>query len=298
MSQDENDSQKLTAEEISLEQTDAMSPKEIAPQEIENMIEESNRKISQHGVVQQQSTAIATTMQMLQSAMERGADIAQCEMIIALQERIEANEAKKAFDYAMSAFRGEPITIEKDSQVHFKNKSGGFTSYKHSTLATVVDAAIPAMSKYGLSHRWRPEQGEGGRITVTCIITHALGHREETSLSASPDETGNKNNIQAIGSTINYLERYTFMAATGLAAKDQDNDGNSPGEAKPKWECVTEYQLKELKKLIKESGTDLELFIEWCNVEKLEHVPEYNFTACVDMLNRKINANKKPGEEA
>jgi ERF superfamily len=72
---------------------------------------------------------------------------------------------------------------------------------------------------------------------VTCILTHQMGHSEETTLAGAPDNSGSKNSIQAIGSTVTYLERYTLLAATGLAAANGDNDG----QGAPKWEKLQEY---------------------------------------------------------
>ena len=42
---------------------------------------------------------------------------------------------------------------------------------------------------------------------------------------SSPDDSGTKNPVQAIGSTTWYLCRYTFLASAGVAVKGQDTDG-------------------------------------------------------------------------
>ena len=147
-----------------------------------------------------------------------------------LQERWEANEAKKAFTAAMSEFKKEAIEINKNKTVTYKNQDNTETSYSHATLDHVVEMVTPKLSEHGLSHKWSTSQGEGGRITVTCEITHALGHSECVSLTASPDDSGKKNNIQRIASTVTYLERYTFLMITGLAAKGHDDDGASSGD--------------------------------------------------------------------
>jgi hypothetical protein len=59
-----------------------------------------------------------------------------------------------------------------------------------------------------------------------------MGHSERTTLSATADTSGSKNSIQAIGSTVTYLQRYTLLAAVGLAAGgDDDGQAASPGMA-------------------------------------------------------------------
>ena len=80
------------------------------------------------------------------------------------------------------------------------------------------------MAAHGLSYRFRTIQD--GAIKVTCILSHKSGHSEENTLSGPADASGSKNAIQAIGSTLTYLQRYTLTQALGLAASD-DDDGRS-----------------------------------------------------------------------
>ena len=176
-------------------------------------------------VVEQQVTPMA----MLQLAVEKGASVEQLERLMALQERYEANEAKKEFVSAMTRFKESPKIIEKNATVDFTSPKGR-THYKHATLANVCDVIGPALSEVGISHRWETEQLESGQIRVTCILTHARGHSEKVFLQERRDESGNKNNIQAVGSTVTYLQRYTLLAATGMAVADQRDDDGQGGK--------------------------------------------------------------------
>ena len=47
-------------------------------------------------------------------------------------------------------------------------------------------------------------------------------------MQASPDLTGSKNPIQARGSAIEYLKRYTLIGALGISTADADIDGRLP----------------------------------------------------------------------
>ena len=100
----------------------------------------------------------------------------------------------------------------------------GRTHYKYATLANITDTVNPFLGACGLSATFRTSQ-EGNNITVTCVLAHSSGHSEQTSLTAGADVSGNKNSIQAVGSTISYLQKYTFLAITGLATSEQDDDG-------------------------------------------------------------------------
>jgi hypothetical protein len=166
-----------------------------------------------------------TPMVLLQMAMSQNADLEKLEKLMGLQERWEANEARKAFVCAMAAFKANPPAILKSKTV---NIPGG-AKFAHATLADVCDGVCAALSEHGLSHKWETAQADH-LITVSCTITHKLGHSERTTLTASPDDSGRKNGIQQIASTVTYLQRYTLMAATGLAAKDMDDDARMAGK--------------------------------------------------------------------
>jgi hypothetical protein len=178
-------------------------------------------------VVQNSQQTAITPMAMLQMAVSQNADLDKLTQLMALQERWEANEARKAFTKALSDFKAQGVVIGKDKHVSFAT-SKGKTEYNHATLGNVCDVIGKALSEFGLSYRWATEQVEG-KIKVTCVLMHVLGHSESVSLQSGADESGGKNSIQAIGSTVSYLQRYTLLAITGTATQEQDDDGKSFG---------------------------------------------------------------------
>jgi hypothetical protein len=167
-----------------------------------------------------------TPMQMLQIAVAQGADLERIQKLMDLQDRWEAGRARKAYVSAMAAFKAEPNKILKTKQV---NIPGG-AKFAHATLADVCDGVVANLSKYGLSHKWDLAQDDKGLITVTCVLTHEAGHSEKVQLTAGADDSGKKNSIQQLASTVTYLQRYTLMAACGLSAKDMDDDGRGAGK--------------------------------------------------------------------
>ena len=161
-----------------------------------------------------------TPMGMIQVAVSRGASVDELGKLMDLQERYEKTEARKAFVAALNAFKMNPPVISKNKAVAYGN-----TKYKHATLDHVSAIVGEALAKVGISHRWETEQRENNLIVVTCILTHAMGHTERVPLQAMPDTSGSKNSIQAVGSTGSYLQRYTLLAATGMATEESDDDG-------------------------------------------------------------------------
>lgn len=222
-------------------------------------------------------------------AIEKGFDLDKVEKAMILQERWEANEARKAYHDAMAGFKAEPPEIEKDRHVKFQTAKGT-TEYHHASLANVTDKINSALSLHGLSAGWKVAQAEK-QITVTCTITHRLGHSESTSLSASPDDSGSKNSIQAVGSTISYLSRYTLLALTGLATHDQDDDGTGSGEP----EYITEEQAAGIKVMLSETGSDTVAFLKFIGAESVEKILAAHYAKAIAAL--KAKKTKKPMRE-
>lgn len=182
----------------------------------------------------QPQTDSQSMMRLIEAAMSKpDFDVDKLERLMAVKDRWQAQEAKNAFVVAMAEFKKNPPTIIKDKQVSFTTDKGT-TSYKHATIGNVVEKVVAALAEHGFSHRWVPGRKDGGMITITCVITHKLGHSEETELEAGLDMSGGKNNIQAMISTKTYLERHSLLAAVGLATIDQeDDDGRAAGAGDP-----------------------------------------------------------------
>lgn len=176
---------------------------------------------------QRQSSALAATVtpgDLLRIAVEKGADLDYLGKLMDLQERWEANEARKAFVAAMAAFKAEPVKILKNKQVYFQSQKG-VTNYWHAELSDVTNAVGPAMAKHGLTFDWDVHQ-QSGKIVVDCVVTHSMGHFKKVTMEGPLDATGNKNAIQQAGSTVTYLQRYTLLSAIGMATQGADDDGN------------------------------------------------------------------------
>jgi len=181
----------------------------------------------------------------IMAAIQKNYDPAFIEKMMDLAERNERNIARRSYVKAMADWRSNAPEIVKDKHVKFQT-SKGTTEYKHASLGNVTKSISNSMGPFGLSPHWTTEQPDG-KIKVTCIITHEGGHSESTSLTAGSDQTGNKNDIQAVGSTISYLERYTLLALTGLATEDMDDDGKGAGGVE---DPITEDQAADIETMV------------------------------------------------
>jgi len=175
----------------------------------------------------------------IQYAIERGAGIDTIERLIALKEREDENQARRAFNVAFADFKAESLTLIRTKEV----KDGPLKGKKHVELGGIVKLVTPALSKHGLSISWKLTKDSPEWMEVTCVLRHIAGHSEAVSMGGAPDTGPGRNAIQARGSAKTYLERYTATAILGLAPEDEDNDGVTPAET----EHWTQEQTAKLK---------------------------------------------------
>lgn len=219
-----------------------------------------------------------TPLALLDRALDRGMDMGVLEKLMELNERHERNQARKAFDAAVADAKAQIPVIKKNRQGH---------NSKYADLGAFADAVSPVLATHGLSYRYRSRQDE--RIHVTCVLSHRDGHAEETTLSGAADTSGNKNSIQAIASTLTYLQRYTLKLALGLADSEGDDDGQSAGGDEP----ISEDQLKSLQKLASDGGADLEKLCAYLKVESLADLRKSQFENARVALAAKVKAKRK-----
>lgn len=264
----------------------------------EQKIEIINAEVAGSYPEPQQTQMVNQADRLIEMAISSGADVDRLDKLLALKERYDKEEARKQFTAALALFKGEGVVIGKDKKVGFES-STGWTEYKHATLGNVVITAVPHLSRHGLSHRWNVVQADGV-ITVTCILTHKGGHSEEVSMFASPDNTGKKNPIQQVASTVTYLERYTFLAITGLAVEDMpDDDGKGAQAPEPEpVEYINTDQVNALHSKITDNGMDMEIFLRWLatsaiRASKLEEIPANMFKTVMSKIDAGIAAKAK-----
>ena len=186
-------------------------------------------------------------MHLMQIAVESDAGLDKLEKLMALQERYEANQAKKYFYEAMANFQRMCPDIKKLKKGH---------NYMYAPLGDIMAQIREPLFECGLSIRFEQDHSKG--ITVTCIVTHKGGHSEKTTMTGGADSSGSKNAIQAIGSTVTYLQRYTVIGALGITTADADIDGRLPVD-----NSVIINADDEIRKVLKVRKQTEEEFFSW-----------------------------------
>lgn len=218
-----------------------------------------------------------------------------------LYEKIEASRARKAFDAAFGRMQsaipvitrnGEISTNEKDDKGNKTGKQKGMAKYAY--FADIMEAVQPILEAEGFGLSFRIAQPTPDRVSVTCVLAHSAGHREETTFALPIDTSGAKNNVQGWGSSLAYAKRYTASAMLNIVSREStkdDDDGKAAGLPSDALATISEAQAAELEKLIADAGSNPSKFLAIANAESIGDVLAKDFEG----LKLVLSAKKKNG---
>lgn len=244
----------------------------------------------------QRLPAAMTPMEMLDRAISTGASTDTLAKLMDLQERWEKSQARRAFDAAVADAKAEIPVIVKNRVVDFTT-SKGRTTYRHEDLAEIARTVDPILTKHGLSYRFRMSSEPNQPVLVTCILSHRDGYFEENTLSAGRDDSGSKNSIQAVGSTITYLQRYTLKGSLGLAAAS-DDDARTAAVASEQPAAITEEQAANLIEMMESISYDRQKFLGHFKIETVQDLPADRYEVALASIKKIIDKRQAAGAAA
>ncbi len=207
------------------------------------------------------------------TAMNRGYSPEFVEKMMALQERHEANEARKAFFKALANFKSEMPPVTKD-------KYNSFFKSHYTSLGNLLDTYNPVLGRNGLSLQFPTPVQSDKTMTVECRLSHRMGHTETVSMTGPIDTAAigkqsgerSRNPMQDLKSTFTYLRSATCEAILGVAGTEGtfNDDGNAAGPGEQKF--ITPEQVAELtKELAKFPDKGVE-FLKWIGAETVDTI--------------------------
>jgi len=236
--------------------------------------------------IEPQETAIAPAnesaaiLQVIErAAMNPNVDIDKMERLLQMQERVLERDAKAQYAAAFADMQAELPEVEK--------KGKGHGSIKYAKWENIIGEIRPVLQKYGFGLSFRVSDADNG-VYVTAILMHRAGHSEETSRTFPADKSGSKNDIQSVGSAIQYGKRYMGCAILNITTGDeQDDDGRAAGAGEP----ITDAQREQLAELIDRTETDIAKFCAHFKVDALADLPMTKFGGALAALQKKDAAN-------
>ena len=156
-------------------------------------------------------------------ALDPSIDIERLKAVIEMENAAQDREANKLFEAAFAAMQPDLPAVAKAGQ--------GQNNSEFAKLEAIQAAARPILQNHGFSYRFKQQDKEGA-ITLRCTLSHMSGGSDFDEMTLPYDVGGQKNAVQARGSTVSYGKRYTLCNVLGIQLGGDDNDGqtNRSGE--------------------------------------------------------------------
>jgi hypothetical protein len=202
------------------------------------------------------------------------------DQLFALQEKVLSRNARTEYFRALAMMAGAMPAIAENGKGH--------NGTKYAKWEDIQSAITPVLGQYGFALSFRTKV-EDKAIRVTAILAHREGHTEENELLLPADNSGSKNAVQAVGSSITYGFRYTACALLNIQTGITDDDGRAAhGPA-----TITDAQLVELQTMILNTGSDEKKFLAFLKIDRLSDLPAERFAQAMGSLRAKANAGSK-----
>ena len=186
-------------------------------------------------------------------ALDPGADAEKLGRMTAMYEALKAKEGEVAFNAAKGRILNKLVRVRivknRSALCETENCSPPRTTretFKYAPLEEIDKHLRPLLVEEEMDLSYSDEPAAGGGLRIRGRLKHLRsGYYEDSFLSAPPDTTGGKSNVQAVGSTNSYLRRYVACNIFNIVVVGDDDDGNGG--------TIDEAQSRTLLALIKKA---------------------------------------------
>ena len=120
---------------------------------------------------------------------------------------------------------------------------------------------------------------------MTGVLRHRAGHEEEAEIELPADASGDKNPVQAVGSTMSYGQRYVTRMLLNLTSRGEDDDGAVAGLSGAELSLISEINSLEGRPT----------FLAWKrqNRQRLAELPGPAFQRVIGVYCARLNRMKR-----
>ncbi|MBY0756538.1 ERF family protein [Clostridium sardiniense] len=157
-------------------------------------------------------------------------------------------------------------------------------NYKYFELGDFLPEINDICCELGLYTEFEYKEKEA---KLYVIDTDNLDIKREWSTPIEVAQLRGCSAIQNIGGTQSYARRYLYMMAFEIAETDTIDGGEVDEEAAFANQKISKAHIFTINKLIAETNTDINKFLAWSNVSKIEDITNEMFNECIKSLNDK-----------
>jgi len=144
--------------------------------------------------------------------------------ILELLDAERASSSEKEFYKALSQLQGELPDIPKNEAIIEVIEGRKIVKYRYASMDVIRKSIQKLLCKYGFSYHFTFTQN-GDNLACCCYLSHIGGHYITSEMQSKIDTSDDMNDLQRVGSTMQYLMRYTLTAVLGITTSE-DTDAN------------------------------------------------------------------------
>jgi hypothetical protein len=217
-----------------------------------------------------------------QAVVDPRMDVAKMERLLAMHERISAEQKKTAYMDAMSRLQAKLPQIEKSGRIEVK----GALRSKYAKIEDIDVVIRPLLAEEGFSCSFNEESTDGKAFRISCTMSHREGHTDTKTITLPLDASDYRSSVQSRGSTQSYGRRQLLKMHLNLIEKDEDTDGNDQG-------TITDEQARDIRTMLTDTKSDEAKFLALiAGVDKIESIPARDFKRCINALEQKARTQK------
>jgi ERF superfamily len=236
-------------------------------------------------VVDVESESASILAVISRAAKDPTVDVAKLERLLAIQERLLADQRRTSYMAALARLQARLPQIAKSGNIVDRD---GNVRNKYAKIEDVDVAIRPLCADEGFSFSFDSKSVPGG-TEYTCAMSHRDGHTESKSLVLPLDAGAGRNAVQSAGSSLSYAKRYLLGMHLHLVTRDEDDDANGTNRAP-----ITAEQAADLREALASVGGNEARFLNWIAAASFEDIPASNLARAQVSIDEMKRRKAKP----
>lgn len=214
------------------------------------------------------------------AARDPNVDIDKMERLLRMQERVVARTAEQEFASAFAQMQPNLPYISARNTINHNGKEIA----KYADWPSISRAIAPILCDYGFGLNFSFEN-TADSVKVTARLKHVSGHTETNSVTLPSDKSGAKNQVQAVGSSLTYGQRYAGCPLVGVVIEGLDDDGHTAGGG-----AIADDELTMLQTLVEHTNTSVPKLLAacGCKAKTLADLTPAEAARCKEALNTRL----------
>lgn len=198
----------------------------------------------------------------MRAASDASFDVSKLERLIALQERSQAAQRRERFYDALALAQAEMPQLDQNGCIDY---GAGKGKINYARIEDIDAQIRPIYSRAGFSVSWNSKPVMEGKMLWVEGTFSCHGHNETREMTGPVDNSGGKQPIQAVASTVAYLKRHVLKMFFNLIERGKDLDGAKVRDLLP----ITQTQADDINTRLNDCGADVARFKKLFAIEKL-----------------------------